>query len=190
VAGCWPRFIGPLTLFGTLSALPAGAQTASERFELFVGAGVSRMGGDEGSLGSGGTLTAGTDARIVGGLLIGTDALHTRHERQIAGGRLEGTATGVVANLTYRFRPESGVQPFALVSLGAVHFSTTQTYPASFGLVSNHSSETQKAWGGGGGVSIALTPHLLLRPQFRLLFAKRTGVLGLATTSLAASCRW
>jgi hypothetical protein len=67
-------------------AVPAAGQGTSRPFEFFAGAGVSRMGGDEGSHGSGPAVVAGLGYRVTRRLSVEVDLTRAKHERNIAGG--------------------------------------------------------------------------------------------------------
>ncbi len=84
-------------------AVPAAGQGRSRRFEVFAGGGVSRMGGDEGSLGTGPSVLGGFGFRVTPRLSVEVDLTRAQHERSIAGGPLEGTASGVFGDLLYHF---------------------------------------------------------------------------------------
>jgi hypothetical protein len=147
------------------------------------------MGGDEGSLGSGPCLVAGTGFRLVAKASIEIDLLSVHHQRNIAGGLLEGRATGVLGDLVYHLG-QGRTHVFAMGSAGILNSSTTHMFPSS-GLVHVVSSHvTDFAWGGGAGVKIFVKRRLSLRPQVRILFSERTGVMGLVATSLAVGYHW
>jgi len=113
--------------------------------------------------------------------------MRARHERRIAGGPLEGTATGVIGSLAYRFA-DTRTQPFVMGLVGLLRSRTTHTYPVSGGTITTfRTDDTRVAWGGGGGVRMFLTPRFSVRPQFHMVFSEATGVLGLAVASVALS---
>ena len=170
-------------------AVPAAGQGKSGPFEVFAGAGVSRMGGDEGSLGSGPSVVLGFGYRVTSGLSLEVDLTRAQHERNIAGGPLEGTATGFFGDLVYHFS-ESRTQVFVVGSLGVLNSDITQTYPTAGGTQTFTRDQSSFALGGGAGVKVFLTPQISLRPQFRLVFSEETGVLGQATGSVAVGYHW
>jgi hypothetical protein len=61
------------------------------------------MGGDEGSLGNGPYVLGGVGFRLAARASVEVDVMRAQHEREIAGGPLEGTATGVFGNVVYHF---------------------------------------------------------------------------------------
>ena len=170
-------------------AVPAAGQDTSRHFELFVGAGVSRMGGDEGSLGSGPSVVSGFGYRVTRRLSVEVDLSRARHERNIAGGPLEGIATGVFGDFVYHFG-EGSAQVFAIGSLGVLNSDVTQSYPIAGATQTFTRDESSLAWGGGAGVKLFLKPQISLRPQFRLVFSDQTGVMGQATGSVAVGFHW
>ena len=169
-------------------AIPVAGQDR-RRAEVFAGGGVSRMGGDEGSLGSGFSVVAGFGYRVTSRLSLEIDLTWAQHDRNIAGGPLEGTATGVFGDLLYHFG-EGRTQVFVVGSVGMLTSDITHTYPAANGTQTVTSVESDLAWGGGGGVKVFLTPHVSLRPQFRIVFSEQTGVMGQATGSVAVGFHW
>jgi hypothetical protein len=177
-------------LFVILASGTAAGQDRSQRVEVFAGAGVSRVGGDEGSLGHGASLVAGFGFRFAARVSVEVDLMRTQHERNIAGGPLEGTATGVFGDVVYRFAEER-TQVFVMGSAGLLSSRTTHTYSPSGGPPITFRSEGNNfAWGAGAGVKIFLKPQLSLRPQFRMVFSEATGVMGLAAASVAIGYHW
>ena len=170
-------------------AVPAAGQGTSRPFEIFAGAGVSRMGGDEGSLGSGPSVVSGFGYRITRRLSVEVDLTRAEHERNIAGGPLEGTGMGAFGDLVYHFG-EGRTQVFAVGSLGVLNSDVTQTYPIAGGTQTFTRDKSSFAWGGGAGVKVFLKPQISLRPQFRLIFSEETGVMGQATGSVAVGFHW
>jgi hypothetical protein len=147
------------------------------------------MGGDEGSLGSGPSVVSGFSYRVTRRLSVEVDLTRAQHERNIAGGLLEGTGTGVFGDLVYHFG-EGRTQVFAVGSLGLLRSDVTQTYPSASGTQSVTRDESSLAWGGGAGAKVFLKPQISLRPQFRLVFSEQTGVMGQATGSAAVGFHW
>lgn len=170
-------------------AVRAAGQGRGRPVEVFAGGGVSRMGGDEGSLGSGPSVVAGFGYRITSRLSLEVDLTKAQHERNIAGGPLEGTSTGVFGDLVYH-SGEGRTQVFVVGSLGVLHSDITQTYPIAAGTQTFTRDESSFAWGGGAGVKVFLKPQISLRPQFRLVFSEETGVMGQATGSVAVGFHW
>jgi opacity protein-like surface antigen len=115
--------------------------------------------------------------------------MRASHERNIAGGPLEGTATGVFAGVGYHFA-EGRTQPFVTGSLGLLHSSSTHTFPFAGRMTTFESDDNNVAWGVGAGVKVFPAARLSLRPQFRILFSEATGVMGLATGSVAVGYHW
>jgi hypothetical protein len=70
--------------------------------EIFAGAGLSRVGGDEGSLGNGACFVGGIGFRVAARTSVEIDVIRAQHERDIAGGPLSGTATGVFGDVSLR----------------------------------------------------------------------------------------
>jgi hypothetical protein len=169
-------------------AIPVAGQDR-RRAEVFVGGGVSRMGGDEGSLGGGPSVVAGFGYHVTSRLSLEIDSTQAQHDRSIAGGPFEGTATGVFGDLLYHFG-EGRTQIFVVGSVGMLNADITHTYPAVGGTETIMKVESDFAWGGGGGVKVFLTPHVSLRPQFRIVFSEQTGVMGQATGSVAVGFHW
>jgi hypothetical protein len=120
---------------------------------------------------------------------IEVDAIRTRHERDIAGGPLEGTATGVFGSGVYHFS-EGRTQIFVMGSVGLLHSETTHTYPFGGTPTTFRSEDNDFAWGAGGGAKIFLRPRFSVRPQFRLVFSETTGVMGLAAGSIGIGYHW
>lgn len=178
-----------IPVFVLLASVQAAAQVAANRAELFAGAGVSRVGGDEGSRGNGPYVLGGVGFRITARTSVEVDAMRARHERSIAGGPLEGTAAGVFGNVAYHFA-EGQAQVFVMGSVGFLRSETTHTFPFGGTMTTLRSEVTDFAWGGGGGVKVFLTPRFSLRPQFRLVFSEATGVMGLAAGSIGVGYHW
>jgi hypothetical protein len=176
-------------VFVLLACSPAAPQSATDRSEVFVAAGACRMGGDEGSLGTGPCVLAGAGFHLAPRVSAEVDVMRMRHERDIAGGPLEGTATGAFGNLSYQFT-EGRIRIFVIGSAGFLHSETTQTYPVAGRPTTFRSEDEGFAWGGGGGAKIFLTTRLSLRPQVRLVFNESTGVMGLVATSIGAGYHW
>src|SRR5262249_15657894 len=76
----------PMVVF--LAATHAGGQGSAYQREVFGAVGVSRMGSDEGSLGSGPHVPGGVGVRLAARAWIELDVMRTQHERDIAGGPL------------------------------------------------------------------------------------------------------
>jgi hypothetical protein len=177
-------------LFFVLASGRAAGQDAPMRVEAFGGAGVCRMGGDEGSLGRGPCFVGGFGFRFAARVSVEMDVMRARHERTIAGGPLEGTATGAFGDVVYHFA-EGRTQVFVMGGAGLLSSRTTHTYSPSGGqTITFRSHDSNFAWGGGAGVKMFLTPHLSLRPQFRIVFSEATGVMGLTVTSVAMGYHW
>lgn len=174
--------------FVLLAAAHAAAQGPANRGELFAGAGASRVGGDEGSRGNGLYVHGGVGVPLGARVSVEVDVMRAQHERDIAGGPLVGTATGMFANVVYRFS-EGPTQPFVMGSVGLLRSETTHTFPFNGVPTAFRSDENDFAWGGGGGVRILLTPRFSLRPQLRLVFSEATGVMGLAAGSIGRGYR-
>jgi Outer membrane protein beta-barrel domain len=176
--------------FFFLASVRAAGQDRPQRAEVFAGAGACRVGGDEGSLGRGACVVAGVGFRFAGRASVEVDLMRAQHERNIAGGPLEGTATGVFGDVVYYFA-EGRTQPFVMGSAGLLSSRTTHTYSPSRGqTITFRSEENNVAWGGGAGVKIFLIPQLSLRPQFRIVFSEATGVMGLTAASVAVGYHW
>ncbi len=179
-----------MPLFFFLASERAAGQDLRQRAEVFAGAGASRVGGDEGSLGNGACLVGGFGFRFAARVSVELDLMRAQHERNIAGGPLEGTATGVFGDVVYYFA-EGRTQVFVMGSAGLLSSKTTHTYSPSGGpAITFRSEDNNFAWGGGAGVKIFLKPQLSLRPQVRLVFSEATGVMGLAAASVAMGYHW
>ena len=179
-----------LPLLSILASGTAAGQTPRTRVEVFAGAGVARVGGDEGSLGTGSCLVGGFGVRVAARVSLEVDVMRAQHERTIAGGPLEGTATGAFGNVVYQVTGER-TQVFVLGGAGLLSSRTTHTYSPSGGpAITFRSQDNNFAWGGGAGVKIFLTQRVSLRPQFRLVFSEATGVMGLMAASVALGYRW
>jgi opacity protein-like surface antigen len=179
-----------IPLFFFLASGRAAGQDPRRRVEVFAGAGASRVGGDEGSLGNGACFVGGVGFRFAARASVEGDLMRAQHERNIAGGPLEGTATGVFGDVVYHFG-EGQTQVFVMGSAGLLNSRTTHTYPTSGGpAITFRSDDTNFAWGGGAGVKVFLKPQLSLRPQFRLIFSEATGVMGLAAATVAMGYQW
>jgi opacity protein-like surface antigen len=167
----------------------AAAQGSRDRMEVFAGTGLCRVGGDEGSLGSGLCVVGGLGVRLSAKISIETDVIRAEHERNIAGGPLEGSATGWYADVVHHFgdRP---TRAFIIGSAGVLRSKTTHTYPFRGQLTTFTSDDSNFSYGVGGGVKIRVKPRFSLRPQFRLVLSEATGILGLAATSVAAAYHW
>lgn len=176
-------------MFVVYTAAHAAAQGTANRVELFAGGGGSRVGGDEGSLGSGAYVFGGAGYRVLPKVSVEADVMRARHERDIAGGPLEGTATGVFGSMAYYFS-EGTTQAFVMGSAGLLRSETTHTFPFN-GMPTTFTSDTTDfAWGGGGGVSFFLTARFSLRPQVRVVFSEATGVMGLIAASIGIGYHW
>ena len=182
-----PHALIPLLIF--LASAQAMAQGSANRGELFAGGGVSRVGGDEGSLGSGAYVFGGAGFRLAPRLSIEVDAMRAAHERDIAGGPLEGTATGVFGSVAYHFL-EGPTQIFFMGSAGVLRSQTTHTFPFAGTTPTFTSDATSFAWGGGGGVKFFVTTRFSLRPQVRVVFSEATGVSGLLAASIGIGYHW
>jgi opacity protein-like surface antigen len=147
------------------------------------------VGGDEGSLGSGAHVFGGAGFRLARRLAVEADVMRAAHERDIAGGPLEGTATAVFGSVAYHFL-EGPTQVFVMGSAGLLRSETTHTFPVAGTPTTVSSDNTDFAWGGGGGVKFFVTPRFSLRPQVRLLFSEATGVLGLLAASIGIGYHW
>lgn len=167
---------------------PVAAQRAASRGELFAGAGIARVGGDESSLGNGPHFFGGVGFRLSTRVAVEVNAMTARHERDI-GGPLEGTATGVLGSVVYHFT-DGRTQPFAMGSAGLLRSETTHTYTFLGEPTTFRTDETHFAGGGGGGVKIFLTPRFSLRPEVRIIFSEATGVLGLVAASIGIGYHW
>ncbi len=184
------RFYLLIPLFFFLASGVAFGQEPQRRAEIFAGAGLSRVGGDEGSLGNGACFVGGIGFRVAARTSVEIDVIRAQHERDIAGGPLSGTATGVFGDVLYHFA-EGRTQFFVMGSAGLLSSRTTHTYSPSGGPPETFRSEdTNFAWGGGVGAKIFLKPQLSLRPQFRIVFSETTGVMGLTATSVAVGYHW
>jgi hypothetical protein len=170
-------------------AVPAAGQGRGRPVEVFAGGGVSRMGGDDGSLGSGPSVVVGFGYRITSRLSLEVDLTKAQHERNIAGGPLEGTAIGGFGDLVYHFG-EGQTRVFVVGSVGVLNSDITHTYPVAGDTRTLTSDESSFAWGGGAGVKVFLKPQISVRPQFRLVFSEKTGVMGQATGSVAVGFHW
>lgn len=167
----------------------AAAQAPNARAEAFAGGGLCRMGGDEGSLGRGTCLVAGLGFRIAGNASVEVDLLRAHHERDIAGGPLEGSATGVFGNLVYHFG-RGRARLFTMASVGVLDSNTTHTFPSATGVNVISSDATDFAWGGGAGVEAFVDRRFSFRPQFRMIFSETTGVMGLFSATVAVGYHW
>ncbi len=176
-------------VFVLLATSHAAAQGPAHRGEVFGAVGVSRMGGDEGSLGSGPHVLGGVGVRLAPKAPIELDVMRAQHERDIAGGPLRGTATGLFGNGVYHVS-EGRTQVFVMGSVGFLRSETTHTYPFGGTPTTFTSDDIGFAWGGGAGLKIFLTPRFSVRPQFRLVFSEATGVMGLAAGSIGVGYRW
>lgn len=176
-------------MFVLLAAAHAAAQGPAHRGEVFGAVGVSRMGGDEGSLGSGPHAVGGVGVRLAPRASIEIDAMRAQHERDIAGGPLRGTATGIFGSGVYHVS-DGRTQVFVMGSVGFLRSETTHTYPFGGTPTTFRSDDNGFAWGGGGGLKIFLTPRFSVRPQFRLVFSEATGVMGLAAGSIRVGYHW
>lgn len=184
------RFYLLMPLFFLLASERVAAQDPRHRVEVFAGVGASRVGGDEGSLGNGPCFVGGFGVRFAARASVEVDLLRAQHNRNIAGGPLEGAATGVFGDVVYHFA-EGRTQVFVMGSAGLLSSRTTHSYsPSGDTAITFRSEDNNFAWGGGAGVKIFLKPQLSLRPQFRLVFSEATGVMGLAATSIAMGYHW
>ena len=80
---------------------------------------------------------------------VEVDLTRAQHERSIAGGPLEGTASGLFGDSLYHFG-EGRTQIFVVGSVGVLNSEITQTYPVAGGTRTFTSDESDLAWGGGG----------------------------------------
>ena len=183
-----PHLVSILSLVLAASGT-AAAQSPAYRAELFAGAGASRVGGDEGSLGTGPSLVAGAGLRIWGSVSVEVDLSRAWHARRIAGGPLEGTGTALLGSLLRHFG-DGPVQPFVMGGVGVLTSRTTHTYQSGTTATVARSDDTRFAWGGGAGLRIFLADEVSLRPQVRVVFSDTTGVMGLLATSVALGYHW
>lgn len=172
-----------------LAAGKAAGQDPQTRREVFGGGGVSRVGGDEGSLGAGPHVVGGFGVRFMGRVSVEMDVMRAQHERTIAGGPLKGTATGGFGNVVYQFS-EGRTQVFVMGSAGLLNTKTVHTYSSGGQVTTFRSQDNSVAWGGGVGAKTFLESQLSLRTQFRLVFSEATGVMGLAAASVALGYHW
>jgi opacity protein-like surface antigen len=178
-----------ISMFVLLAAAHTAAQSPRHRGEVFGGIGAARMGGDEGSLGKGPHALGGVGVRFAPRLSLEVDVTRTQHERDIAGGPLKGTATGVFGSGVYHFS-ERRTQVFVMGGVGLLRSEIVHTYSLGGTTTTVRSDDNDFAWGGGGGVKIFVTPRFSVRPQFRLVFSEATGVMGLAAGSVAIGYHW
>lgn len=161
------------------------------------------MGGDEGSLGDGPCIVAGFGFRFAARASVELDVLRAQHQRNIAGGPLEGTATGVFGDVVYYFT-EGRTQAFAMGGVGVLNAMTTHQLPETLctptptGAACGRTGRTiviredgnNIAWSGGAGVKIFVKPQVSLQPQLRMIFSEVTGVMGLSAASVALGYHW
>jgi len=183
------RFGLVLPLFLALTPGAIAGQDAGRRVEVFAGAGLARMGGDEGSLGTGPGIVAGFGYGLSARLRLEIELIRARHERDIAGGPLEGTVTSGTANLAYT-RTRGRTRIFVSAGAGILSSRTTHTFPSGGENVTVKSSDDDFAWGAGGGVDIFLKRRLSLRPAFRWVTSEATGVMGLIVATVTAGYHW
>jgi hypothetical protein len=103
-------------LLFVLASGSAAGQDARQRVEIFAGAGAARVGGDEGSLGNGVYLVGGLGFRFAARASVEVDLMRAQHERNIAGGPLEGTAS-LRPQSRLVFREATGVMGLAAASV-------------------------------------------------------------------------
>lgn len=178
-----------VVLLVLLAAVPAAAQGQASRGELFAGVGAARVGGDEGSRGNGPAVLGGLGVRVAPRVSIELDVMRATHERDLAGGPLEGTATGAFGSVVYQVS-RGRAQAFVMGSAGVLRSETTHTYPVGGRPTTFRSDDSSFAWGGGGGVKLFVAPRLSLRPQVRMVFSESTGTMGLATASVGIGYHW
>jgi hypothetical protein len=95
----------------------------------------------------------------------------------------------VFGDVVYHFST-GRTQIFAMGSVGVLTSSTTHSFPSEGTVIEFSSDDSNFAFGGGAGVNVLLTPHLSLRPQFRLVLSEATGVMGLAAVTVSLGYRW
>jgi hypothetical protein len=151
-----------------LSVLAAGIASAQgfvHKYSVFGQGGVARIFDDEGSLGSGYYFGGGLGYRFHRRLGAEFDVFRFRHERDVAGGRLQfaGTGTYVTGNVLF-YLSQAAVQPYLLGGIGGFRYtnrSNPQTTPET--------SSTRLAGSAGFGLQAFVTSRVALRPEVRLM---------------------
>jgi hypothetical protein len=170
-------------------AAPAEAQPSAAGPVVFGGGGGSRMGADEGSLGSGAAFQGGIGYEFRRTVSLEVAVGHGSYSRNIAGGPLEGSTTIVFVDAR-RYFGQTRTQPFLMGTAGFMHIDQTHTYPGASGLITVDETLTESAWGGGAGVRFRVGERAFVRPQYRLVFSSSTGVSGLQVITVDVGYRW
>lgn len=180
-------------LLPMLLCLIAGRSEGQEldrRLEVFGGAGVTHVGADEGSRGTGATFVGGVGLVVSPRVSIEGEAQQARHERSIAGGPLKGTSTGVFGDVVLH-SAASRTALFVMGSAGVLNSKTTHVYPSSAGSTTTvRANDTGFAWGGGAGGRVFITPRVSLRAQLRVMFSESTGATGLMSATAVLGYHW
>jgi hypothetical protein len=139
--------------------------TLLAQWEVSGGAGYGRTYDDEGSLGEGVVLQAGTMYRVSPRLGVGFEYARIAHERDIAGGALlfRGHAQHFSGN-AYLHLGTRGLQPYFVGGLGAVHY-TNRNRSVRFG-----GDRSATGWGlnGGFGVKAYASENVFFKPEVRV----------------------
>ena len=195
------RRVSSAVLCLALAATPAQAQSPGSerapgdldnRVEVFGTLGWGRVGGDEGSRGSGPVLGGGVGYRLTPRVGVEVDASILINSRDFPSSvRIDGTALLVSGNLLYHFS-ESRNQVYAIGGLGMLR--TDQTFELrnrrDDTRDSFHSVETFAAWNAGVGLKAFVTPKLIVRPEIRYYSGGSLGVLGLPRVTVAIGYCW
>lgn len=188
-------------LYLALSAAPAQAQSPEPegggrdvdyKFEVFGILGWGRVGGDEGSRGSGPMFGGGVGVRptarvgfeVEAGVLINTRGLPNSV-------RFEGNAVLISGNVLYHFA-ESMYQVYMIGGLGMLRTDQTVDFRDFFGggRDSFRFVDTFAVWSGGLGLKAFVAPKLVVRPEIRYYGGGSLGVLGLPRVTVAFGYYW
>lgn len=166
------------TIYGIAATAEAQGTATGRRVALTAGSGWGALWDDETNLGRGVPAAGGVGLTLGGHLRVGGDLDWTAHVRDSGYLRADGDLVGIFARATYLFGdPASTVRPTVGAGLGALRSSgvlTTRSIvvgPGGF-PVSGPDEQlswrlTRAAWDLHGGMRIALTDRVAVRPEAR-----------------------
>lgn len=175
-----------------VALLLAGVCCAQSQYraEAYGALGRSWIGDDEGSLGSGVSVTGTAGWRFTPRFGVEMNVDWYQHKREFTSATIEGNGVMVTGDFLYHFRGQSRVQPYVLFGGGLAHY----VRESSFGPGPERS-------GNGGilnaatGLKIFVTDRWIIRPEWRIGLGRGFGSafeppLYYQRFSLGAGYRW